>query len=174
MISGKSWLNPKLKISESKAHGKGVFAVEKIKKDERLAIFGGSVMLIDDVKNLPKGMESFPLQIEERFVFGNVSSVPEEVDYFNHCCDPNSGINGQIFLVAMRDIMKGEEITFDYAMNIAEAVGSDSVFEMDCKCGSENCRKKVTERDWRIPELRKKYKGYFSEYIRQRIISGNQ
>lgn len=173
MITGNSWLNPKLKVREAKSHGKGIFAAEDIKHEERLAIFGGSVMLIDEISSLPENVQDYAMQIEERFVFGNKTSIPEDTDYFNHSCDPNSGFHGQLFLVAMRDIAKGEEITFDYAMVVSESVGSNIVFEMDCKCGSPNCRRKITENDWKIPELRKKYKDYFSEYVKQKIISEN-
>lgn len=88
-----------------------------------------------------------------------------------HSCTPNSGFHGQIFLVAMRDISMGEEITFDYAMIISESVGSDIVFEMECNCGSPKCRKQITEDDYKIPQLRIKYKDYFSEYIKQKILS---
>lgn len=171
MITGNSWLNSKLKVKESKTHSKGVFAIENIKCGERLAIFGGSVMLIDEINNLPENVQDYAMQIEERFVFGNKSPIPEDTDYFNHSCNPNSGFHGSIFLVAMRDILKGEEVTFDYAMVISESVGSDIVFEMDCNCGSPNCRKKITEEDWKIPELRKRYNDYFSEYLKQKILS---
>lgn len=169
MIIGNSWLNPKLKAKNSPTHGMGVFAEEAVMKGERVAIFGGSVMLIDDIWKLPENVQDYALQIEERFVFGNVTSTPEDTDYFNHSCEPNLGFNGQIFLVAMKDIAPGEEAVFDYAMSISESVGSDIVFEMECFCGSRNCRKKITEKDWNIPELRKKYKGYFSDYIQRKI-----
>lgn len=171
MITGNSWLNPKVEVRKSKLHNKGVFAKENIKSGERLAIFGGSVMLIDEINNLPENAQEHTMQIEERFVFGNKTSIPDDTDYFNHSCNPNSGFHGQIFLVAMRDIAMGEEITFDYALVISESIGSDIIFEMECNCGSSNCRKKITEDDWKIPELRARYNGYFSEYIKQKILS---
>ena len=161
MITGNSWLNSKAKVNNSKSHGKGIFAVENIKKGERIAIFGGSIMHIDEIDDLPENIQEYPMQIEERFVLGSKSPTPEDVDYFNHSCDPNCGFHGQIFLVAMRDIEKGEEITFDYGMIVSESVGSDAVFEMDCNCGSPICRKKITENDWKIPKLREKYKQWF-------------
>lgn len=169
MITGSSWLNPKLEVKKSKLQGKGVFAVENIKHGERIAIFGGSVMLIDEIYNLPENMQDYPMQIEERFVLGNRTPIPEDTDYFNHNCKPNSGFHGQIFLVAMRDIAKGEEIVFDYAMVLSESIGSGIVFEMDCNCGSSNCRKKITEDDWKRSDLRRKYKGYFSQYLQEKI-----
>ncbi|MBS3092553.1 SET domain-containing protein [Candidatus Pacearchaeota archaeon] len=165
-----SWLNPKLSVMVSEKHGKGIFAKTNILKGERLAIFGGDILLIDEIDDLPEELQEYPVQIEERFVLYNKTlKKPDNTDFFNHSCDPNAGVNGQIFLVAVRDINKGEEITFDYAMTISESVGSNIVFEMDCNCGYENCRKKITENDWKLPELRERYAGYFSQYIQDMI-----
>ncbi len=167
-----SWIHPSLEVRESKIHGKGVFAISPITKGERLAIFGGDIMLIDELNSLPESLEDYPMQIEERFVLGSREErAPEKTDYFNHSCDANAGFKGQIFLVAMRNIKKDEEITFDYAMVVSESVGSSIVFEMECECGSEICRKRITENDWKLPSLRKKYNGYFSQYIQERIYA---
>jgi uncharacterized protein len=171
-----SWLSPRLVIRESRIHDKGVFAAEAIRRGERLVIFGGEVMRIDEIKDLPEGLQDFPMQIEERFVLGcrRPSLGPEEPDFINHSCDPNCGFKGQIFLVAMRDIRKDEEITFDYAMVVSESQGSAVVFEMDCACGSPLCRGSITENDWRLPDLRARYAGFFSQYLQERIDNGER
>jgi SET domain-containing protein len=165
-----SWMNPKLGIRESGIHDKGVFATEAIERGERLVIFGGEVMRIDEIKDLPDGLQDFPMQIEERFVLGCRRALgPEEPDFINHSCDPNGGFRGQVFLVAMRDIGRDEEITFDYAMVVSESQESTVLFEMDCACGSPLCRGRITEDDWKLPELRKRYAGFFSQYLQERI-----
>jgi len=168
MTSG-SWLHPHLEKRCSATHECGVFARADIAKSERLAIFGGKVMLIDEMYELPDKMQSYTMQIEERFVLGPAGTVPEDTDFFNHSCDPNSGFKGQVFLVAMRDIRAGDEITFDYAMTVSESVESDMVFCLKCSCGSPLCRKTITEQDWMLPELQDRYKGYFSPYIQDKI-----
>jgi len=164
-----SWLNPNLEKRYSDTHGWGIFAKADIRKDKRLAIFGGKIMLIDEMYQIPENMQGYTMQIEERFVLGPASTIPEDTDFFNHSCDPNSGFKGQIFLVAMRDIKAGEEITFDYGMTVSESVGSDMIFKMDCACGSSYCRKTITEQDWMLPGLQVRYKGYFSQYIQDKI-----
>lgn len=170
-----NWLNPKLEVRNSKIGGRGVFAKENIIRGTRLAIFGGKLMLIDEIRNLPEPLQEYTMQIEERFALGppQNSTEPDETDFFNHSCEPNGGFKGQMFLVAMRDIIKNEEITFDYAMVVSESVGSDFVFEMECKCGSSNCRKKITENDWKLPEIQKKYYGFFSQYLQEKCSFGN-
>jgi len=163
-----SWLNPKLEVRTSPTHEKGVFARETVSAGERIAIFGGDVMFIDEINHLPEHFQDYPMQIEERFLLGS-RSVIEDTDFFNHSCDPNAGFRGQIFLVAMRRIFAGEEVTFDYAMVVSESVGSDIVFEMNCRCGAPTCRRVITEHDWERADLRKRYQGYFSQYIREKI-----
>ena len=94
-------------------------------------IFGGDVMLIDEINNFPEHMQAYPMQIEERFVLGRRRSTePEDADLINHSCSPNAGFRGQIFLVALRAIEPGEELTFDYAMVVSESIGTSVKFEM--------------------------------------------
>jgi hypothetical protein len=169
-----SWLHPDLEKRNSAMHGGGIFARADITKGERLAIFGGKIMLIDEMYELPVEMQAYTMQIEERLVIGPASSVPEDTDFFNHSCDPNSGFKGQVFLVAMRDIVAGEEITFDYAMTVSASVGSDMVFCMECSCGCPGCRKTIKEDDWKLSELQERYKGYFSQYIQEKIEALDQ
>ena len=165
-----SWISPLCEVRESQVNGKGVFARGDISRGERLAIFGGEIMTIDEAKELPLALQAYPLQIEERFLlYMKNATNPEDTDYFNHSCDPNAGIKGQIFLVAMRDIAAGEEIMFDYAMTLSEFVDGDMVLEFPCSCGSPLCRGMVTQSDWRKPCLRERYRGYFSMYIEDRI-----
>ncbi len=63
--------------------------------------------------------------------------------YTNHSCDPNVAIQGQIVLVAMRDIALGEELTIDWATT------DDLDYEIECNCGSSGCRGSVTGKDWK-------------------------
>jgi hypothetical protein len=160
-----SWLHPGLEKRCSATQGCGVFARQDIGRGERLAVFGGKIMQIDDMLDLPVEMQVYTMQIEERFVLDPATDEPEDTDFFNHSCDPNCGFKGQIFLVAMRDIRAGEEVTFDYCMTVSESVGSTMVFRMECRCGSPLCRKVITEDDWKLPELQERYRGYFSQYI---------
>ncbi|MFO1434944.1 MAG: SET domain-containing protein-lysine N-methyltransferase [Gammaproteobacteria bacterium] len=97
----------------------------------------------------------------------NLSEI-EGATYVNHSCDPNAGIKGQIFLVAMRDIAVGEEITFDYAMALHRSPGNPP-YKFSCECGSSRCRGEVTDEDWKLPELRQRYAGHFQYYLEELI-----
>lgn len=164
-----SWMNPKLEVRGTKKYGKGVFAKEDIRKDELLAVFGGYVMTIQEEEKLPSFMNDYGLQISRDFVLGiKKKAEVSDAEYFNHSCDPNAGFHGQIFLVAMRDVEKGEEITFDYAMVLCSSRGA-KYYKFKCFCERTNCRKYLTEADWKNPELQKKYKGYFQYFLQDKI-----
>lgn len=103
------------------------------------------------------------MQVEEELYLTSIT-LGEQPDYINHSCDPNAGLSGQISVVAMRDIAKGEEVTFDYAM----ADGS-SYDEFPCACGASTCRGLVSGDDWRNQILWHRYRGFFSPYLQRRI-----
>lgn len=166
-----SWMNLKLEVRN--AWGgvtyKGVFAKKLIKAGEKLAIFGGHIMRIDEEPIFSESCQDLAVQIDEQFVIGSkYEDEIEDTDFFNHSCNPNSGFKGQIFLVAMKDIEANEEVTFDYAMVLHE-VEEMKMYEISCHCGSTNCRGKVTDNDWKMPELQKKYDGYFSWFLQKKI-----
>ena len=53
----------------------------------------------------------------------------------NHSCDPNARFNKTGMLVAIRDIAKDEEITYDYLLHPVPA----SPWNFQCQCLSANC-----------------------------------
>lgn len=61
--------------------------------------------------------------------------------YMNHCCEPNTISTGYGFEIAVRDIMRNEEITDEYGLfNMTD--------EMPCHCKSKHCRKSVNGKDF--------------------------
>ena len=155
-----SWLNPNLEARESESHGYGVFARQNIAINQWLAVFGGHIMKLADE---PAG--NYAMQIADDLVIGSPSiALNDPAEFFNHSCNPNSGLKGQILLVALRDILAGEQVCFDYAMTLNLA---NHCFA--CHCGSSHCRGVVTGEDWKLPELQQRYDGYFSWYIQEKI-----
>lgn len=53
----------------------------------------------------------------------------------NHSCNPNASFNEHSMLVAVRNIAKDEEITYDYLRHPIPA----SPWNFKCLCQSENC-----------------------------------
>jgi uncharacterized protein len=158
-----SWLSPKLESRTLlEKGGNGVYAIHPIRKGELLAMFGGVVLTSEQLKTVNDTVRSLSIQVEEDLYL--VTRVLGAGDHFNHSCEPNAGLNGQIAVVAMRDIELGEEVTFDYA-----TCDSSDYDEFICACGAVNCRGQVTGDDWKMPELWEKYDGYFSPYLAHKI-----
>ena len=164
-----SYLTPKAVEHKGAISGSGSFAIEKIKKREIVFIKGGYILTRETMLIEKLGYNYWPLS-DDLFLAPKKTSTREEVQKIlsciNHSCNPNCGIRGEITGVAMRDIEINEEITFDYAMLDDE---DDTDYNLICTCGEENCRGKITGKDWLRPDLQKKYKGYFAFYLQEKI-----
>jgi len=168
-----SWMSPKLEVRDTSKYGvpgKGVFAQASLHRGERLVVFGGYVMTLEQEQSLHPSIVDNGHQIDDDLVLAVI--YPDQADssggMVNHSCDPNAGFDGQIVLVAIRDIAVGEEITFDYAIVLSDEVAQEP-YRMECLCGSPRCRKLVTGSDWKLPELQKRYDGYFQHFLQKKI-----
>lgn len=163
------WLNPKLEVQKTIKYGFGTFAKKDVTKGERLLVLSGYVMRLDEEEKLPGSLSDNGIQItEDLSICASKKSELGGINFFNHSCDPNAGIKGQIFLVAMRNIKKGEEITFDYAMTLCRSKNAKP-YRLECLCGKKKCRGFVTDDDWKNKVLQKKYDGYFQYFIQEKI-----
>jgi uncharacterized protein len=188
-----SWMNPKIEIRETIKYGnartarksgrtkvyreiaisnKGIFAKANINKGEILIVLGGYILTIEDDNELQGVLADKPIEISDIFFVG--PRKPSDLDrmpqhYVNHSCSPNAGFKSSIFVVAMKNIGRGVEITCDYAMVMNSHPASNTYLTMQCKCGAKNCRGMITEDDWKLPELQKRYDGYFSWFLQEKI-----
>jgi hypothetical protein len=159
-----SYLSPRLQLRSCPVKGGyGLFAREALSKGEVLAVWGGFIVPGERLGDYSEYIRTHGLQVEED-LFLLPLSEDDPSDYFNHSCDPNAGLLGQITLVSMRAIEAGEEICFDYAMS-----DSNAYDEFACGCGSPLCRGQVSAEDWRREDLQERYRGYFSPYLQRRI-----
>lgn len=71
--------------------------------------------------------------------------------YINHSCDGNIGFNDNGDFTAIKNIKRGEELTYDYGL--AE---SNPRFKMTCHCGTKKCRRIITGNDWKNKDYQKK------------------
>ncbi len=168
-----SWINKKVFVGNTDNHGVGTFALEKIKRGEIVMMQGGCIVHKDIFDTNPEydKYSYHCFQVEKDFYICPKSLIREDFEAIfnvNHSCDPTCGFHGQLTLIALRDIEKGEEITFDYAMT---DMGSenDGWSDMKCLCCSKKCRGFITGKDWQKKELQEKYKGFFSNYIQDLI-----
>ncbi len=166
-----SFVSPKLEARRlPEKGGHGVFACHPVQQGERLLVWGGDIISRSQIDLLPFPLQAFVVQVEEDvYLAPRDYDEPETADYINHSCDPNAGFDGQIVLVAMRDIRPGEEICIDYAM-----CDGSPYDEFQCQCGTEKCRGRVTGNDWQLPELQTRYDTYFMPYLQRRIREKNE
>ena len=160
-----SYLSPKTQVRESPIHGRGLFATADIAKDEVVAVKGGHIITREELRDINARLGPVEIQIGDDLFIAPVTDDERELSmvYSNHSCDPNLGLRGEITFVAMRDIRAGEELTHDWAMT------DDDDSSTKCSCGVPNCRGTITGKDWQRPELQKKFAGYFSAYLAQKI-----
>ncbi|HEY4495184.1 MAG TPA: SET domain-containing protein-lysine N-methyltransferase [Candidatus Paceibacterota bacterium] len=139
-----------LYIKETKC-GKGVFTGRSFKKSELLFYCDGEVKNFDEVNSgncdeghcIQTAKDKYILALEDGFLY-----------FINHSCNPNSAYkveNGKAIFIALKDIRNGEELVFDYSTSMNE-----DRWELDCACGSPNCRGRI--RDFKyLPENLKKF-----------------
>ena len=161
-----NWLHSDLAVHSSAIEGHGTFAVRDLPRGTVLLVMGGQLVTLQEEANLPPEIQDAGVQIGPDLVLSPIdSSEIGGINYVNHSCEPNAGFQGQISLVAMRDIACGEEVTFDYAM----CLGGGAPYRLQCHCGSARCRNLITENDWMIPALQEQYRGYFQPYLAAEI-----
>ncbi|MDP2632186.1 MAG: SET domain-containing protein [Candidatus Curtissbacteria bacterium] len=146
--------NPKVTLGTNR-FGKCIIANSDINKDEVIAEFDGEIFEAERANDLPKDIADHVIQFEEH-KWRDSKGIAR---YLNHSCSPNCGLNGLFALVAMQDIKKGEELTWDYDMS------EDSDWRMACLCGSHQCKKIIGAFRLMLQDIREKYKGYISNWL---------
>ena len=164
-MSNLSYISPKASVKESSIQGRGLFAVEPIKRGEIVCIKGGHIFDRETLKQIAVTLGPAEIQIGEHLFIGPLTEQEREgsMIFSNHSCEPNIGVQGQIVFVALRDIATDEELTHDWATT------DDDDYEMECRCRAASCRKIITGQDWRRKELQQKYSGYISWYLMEKI-----
>jgi uncharacterized protein len=160
-----NFLTPKADSRGAGPRGIGAYAVEAIATGETVAAFGGTVVTRLALDEHEPARRSRAIQIDDDLYLLSAEH-PDGGDLINHCCEPTCGLVGNALLVARRDILPGEEITYDYATSD----GSD-YDEFECHCGAARCRGTVTGDDWRRADLQAIYAGWFSPYLARRIAT---
>ena len=163
-----TYRSPRTEVRPSPIHGKGLFARDAIAAGEIVAVKGGHVMTGSRWAELEPALGPAEIQIADDLVIAPVRADHRDgaMLYTNHSCDPNLAIQGQIVLVAMRDIAPVEELTIDWATT------DDGDYTLECHCGSPRCRGTVTGKDWTKPELQARYRGWFCWFLQRKIEAG--
>jgi SET domain-containing protein len=161
-----SYRSPKTEVRQSNIHGRGLFAIADIKKDEIVAVKGGHIVTGAQLReSITPDLGPVEIQIDDDLFIAPVDADEREGSmlYSNHSCAANLGLRGEIIFVAMRDIAAGEELTHDWATTDYDT------YSVPCNCGAPNCRGTLHGQDWQRAELQDRYAGYFSPYLARKI-----
>jgi len=147
-------------------YGKGVFAAENIDFGEEVLQFGGPIVGVEELPRPYTAENDYYLQIGTSVFLGPSGKLD---DYVNHSCTANTVVifdSGIIKLVACDFIPAGNQVTFDYSTTM-----DNFWLEMECACGSDNCRQKVKNFVDLSAQLQSKYikMGVVPEYILKKL-----
>ena len=142
-----SGLDKIFEIRQSSIQGRGIFALAKIPQGAIICSFQGERLTIPE---LQQKYESGNERIDDPFQVDDDSylHLAEPYVFFNHSCTPDAGVKGSGTLFALRDISKGEEITYDYSTtewtdDEAWGINWTDLWKIPCNCKSKNCRKEI-------------------------------
>jgi hypothetical protein len=139
VIEGASVIADLFEIKDTKDRGKGLFAKDFIPKGT-IVHFECSkckTRTDEETNRLPENELEWVLDHEYRGPDGLLSDVcNKNILYMNHSCNSNILFHEDGFDVAVRDIKKGEEVTYDYRFFFGES-------DMECDCGEPNCAKVI-------------------------------
>ena len=130
----------------------GLFAKTDIKKGEKVIEYKGRKFThkqVEEDDRFDNSKAIYLFTLNERYVLDGDTKI-NTAKYINHSCDPNCEVNiikGKIWIIAIKDIKKGDELSYDYGF------GYDADFrQFPCKCGSKNCCGYIVRDDqrWRI------------------------
>lgn len=155
-------------VRRSRIHGTGVYARKDVPKGARVIEYTGekvtkkesdrrSRLPLENNADNPEMGAVYLFELNKRY------DVDGYVDFntarlINHSCDPNCEsdiIRGKIWIIALRDIKKGEELTYNYNY------GWEDYEDHECQCGTYRCVGYIlNEEHWRklFRRLRKETK----------------
>ena len=130
----------------------GLFAGRDIKKGEKVIEYKGRKLThkqVEEDDRFDNSKAIYLFTLNERYVLDGDTKT-NTAKYINHSCDPNCEVDiikGKIWIIAIKDIKKGDELSYDYGF------GYHADFrQFPCKCGSKNCCGYIVRDDqrWRI------------------------
>jgi SET domain-containing protein len=132
----------RIEVRESGVHGHGVYAMQSIPKGTRIIEYTGQRVAWEAAPNDENDPHTFNFGLDNGEVI-NPEIGGNDARWINHGCDPNCESveeDDRIFIDAIRDIEAGEELFYDYALEIDEPITEESKKKFACHCGSSNCR----------------------------------
>ncbi len=142
--------NVSIAFKPSKIHGVGAFAASPIRSGTLVLEYVGERISKQESTRRCAAGNTFIFQLDDEFdLDGSVPWNPAR--FLNHSCAPNCDaelIDGQIWIVARRDVPVEEELTFNYGYDWEDYRGHP------CRCGSPECVGYIVAEEF-FPSLRR-------------------
>ncbi|MEZ5904158.1 MAG: SET domain-containing protein-lysine N-methyltransferase [Geminicoccaceae bacterium] len=144
-------------IAETPGRGFGIFAARAFPLGSTLVVdedgdYYAGVMTLAEAQARGYDLSQDLFQIgTDAFLLPNANLD----DFVNHSCDPNTGLQltaAGYRMIALRDIARGDELTYDYSTYI-----SGTPERMSCACGAANCRGTIGAFETLPPALQDRY-----------------
>ncbi len=127
------------KIKKSNIDNRGLYASHDIKDRTKIIEYKGKILTKRQVEDNPKFDNDKAIYL---FNINKKYDLDGDLKYntarlINHSCNPNCEVYGtglKVWIYAIRDIKKGEELTYDYGFSFDK-----DYKDFPCKCRSKNC-----------------------------------
>jgi SET domain-containing protein len=140
-----------VEVRASGVHGRGVYAMQPIAKGTRIIEYTGTRVPWDSVPDNSEDPRTFLFGLENGKDVIDPEFGGNEARWINHSCDPNCEAieedDERVFIDALRDLQPGEELFYDYQLEVDEPVTAEVKEESRCDCGASNCRGHMLETD---------------------------
>jgi SET domain-containing protein len=138
---------PMIEVSRSRVHGRGVFALRRLRKGTRVVEYVGERIshAEADARYADKDAKDNHtfLYIVDRKTVIDAGVGGNEARFINHSCDGNCETiieNKRLYIEARRTIQPGEELSYDYQIEREDSDPADVDEIYACRCGSAKCR----------------------------------
>lgn len=145
-IKNKDLCQPYFEIRGSEIHGYGAFARRKIPQGTRIIEYTGEHITPKEadrrVNAKPDESHTVLFSLDKRTIL-DASVDGNEARYINHSCAPNCEAvieKRHIYIYALRDIAPGQELVYDYGIELDGRITQAERERFACYCGAPNCR----------------------------------
>ena len=125
----------RVRVGPSRIAGQGLFAEQNIKQGTKIIRYIGEKITHEESERRLAAGNVYIIGLNERYAIDG--DIPNNTARFiNHSCDPNchtEQFGNTIWLVAIKDIRAGEELTYNYGYD------DEDYEDNPCNCGANNC-----------------------------------
>jgi SET domain-containing protein len=125
----------RVRVGTSCIAGQGLFAAQDIRRGTKIIRYIGQKITHEESDRRLAAGNVYIFGLDERYALDG-STCKNTARYINHSCDPNcqtEQFGNTIWIVALRDIQAGEELTYNYEYEIDDEPAEP------CHCGATHC-----------------------------------